>query len=90
MFCLVGVPPRRRADGAAYVHYDDFVEGTHIEVYLDGIPPNCELACYEFEMLKAPSDKPIMSVQDLQDLTISVEKPHRRRSGKGWGEETRN
>ncbi len=60
----------RRGDeptGPAYVYYDDFIQATHMEVYLRGNPPRCELAAYEFTVLHSASDEPVMSVAQLEN-----------------------
>lgn len=62
--CRTGDEPT----GPAYVYYDDFVEATHMEVYLHGTPPECELAAYEFTILNAPSAEPSMTVEQLEEL----------------------
>jgi hypothetical protein len=41
---------------------------SHIEAYLTGNPPLCRLAAYEFTLLSAPTNEPVMSVQQLERL----------------------
>ncbi len=67
----------RRGDeptGPAYVYYEDFIGATHMEAYLHGNPPECELAAYEFTILNAPSDEPSMNVGQLEGLLAGFEK----------------
>jgi hypothetical protein len=40
------------------------MQACHIEAYLHGNPPNCELAAYEFELISAPTDQPSMSEEE--------------------------
>ena len=54
--------------GPAYVYRGDFIQASHMEVYLCGSPPKLGLAAYEFTLLNAPSDKPNMSVGQLEEL----------------------
>ena len=60
--------PGDEPTGPAFIYYEPFMHATHIEAYLHGTPPDCKLAGYEFEVIRAPSDKPIMSVGQLQEL----------------------
>ena len=67
----------RRGDeptGPAYVYHEDFIRATHMEAYLHGSPPDCELAAYEFTILTAPSDEPSMNVDQLEGLLAWFEK----------------
>jgi hypothetical protein len=59
--------PGEEPTGPAYVYYEDFIQTTHIEVYLHGIPPKCELAAYEFTILNGASDEPTMSAEQLEE-----------------------
>ena len=59
--------PGDEPTGPAYVYYDDFIQATHMEVYLDGNPPKCKLAAYEFTLLHGASDEPVMSVAQLEN-----------------------
>lgn len=71
----------RRGDeptGLAYVYHDDLVRATHMEVYLHGTPPKCELAAYEFTILNGASDEPTMSVAQLEKKLRSTEVFNRR------------
>jgi hypothetical protein len=67
----------RRGDeptGPAYVYQEDFIRATHMEAYLHGTPPDCELAGYEFTIITAPSDEPSMNVGQLEGLFAGFEK----------------
>jgi hypothetical protein len=66
-FALWVCRPREEPTGPAYVYEDDFVQATHMEVYLHGSPPKCELAAYEFTLLNGVSDEPTMSVAQLEE-----------------------
>jgi len=62
--CRAGQEPT----GPAYVYEDDLMRASHVEAYLYGTPPDCELAAYEFTLLEVPSDEPKMSIGDLEEL----------------------
>jgi hypothetical protein len=71
--------------GPAYVYHEDFIRATHMEAYLHGTPPDCELAAYEFAILSAPSDEPTMNVRQLERLLAGFERPSLRTpKPKGW------
>src|SRR3954452_13496357 len=57
--------PGDEPTGPAYIYYDDFIQATHIEVYLHENPPRCELD--EFTVLHGASDEPVMSVAQLEN-----------------------
>jgi hypothetical protein len=63
--------PGDEPTGPAFVYYEQLLQASHVEVYLHGSPPNCELAAYEFALISAPSDQPSMTVAQLQELTHS-------------------
>jgi len=63
--------PGDEPTGPAFVYYDQFMQASHVEAYLHGDPPNCELAAYEFALISAPTDQPTMSVAQLQELANS-------------------
>lgn len=58
--------------GPAFIYYEAFMQATHIEAYLYGTPPNCQLAAHEFEALNGPTDEPMMTVAQLQELAVPV------------------
>lgn len=66
-FVLWVCRPGEEPAGRAYVYHDDFIQATHLEVYLHGSSPKCELAAYEFTILNATSDEPTMSVAQLEE-----------------------
>lgn len=68
-FTLWVCQPGNEPTGPAYAYRDDFVHATHMEVYLSGSPPNCEIAAYEFILLGSPSEKPRMSIEELVALS---------------------
>jgi hypothetical protein len=39
-----------------------------MKAYLEGTPPSCQLAAYEFTLLQAPTTLPVMNVDDLERL----------------------
>ena len=63
--------PGDEPTGPAFVYCKPFMQATHVEVYLHGNPPSCELAAYEFALISVPTDQPTMSVAELQDLASS-------------------
>ena len=64
--------PGDEPTGPAYIYYEPFMQATHIEAYLYGTPPNCRLAAYEFEALGGPTDEPMMTAAQLQELAVPV------------------
>lgn len=54
--------------GPAFVYHDALVAASHVEAYLEGTPPSCRLAAYEFTLLQAPTPIPAMSVDDLERM----------------------
>ena len=56
--------------GPACIYFDEFMRATHMEVYLDGTPPECELAAYEFSVIDAPSDQPNLTIEELENLNV--------------------
>src|ERR1700676_118831 len=69
-FKLWVCPPGDDPTGPALIYYEPFMQATHIEAYLHGTPPNCQLAAYEFEALSGPTDEPMMTVAQLQELAV--------------------
>ncbi len=60
--------PGDEPTGPAYIYEDEFVRATHMEIYLDGDPPKCKVAAYEFSVIDAPSDQPTLTVKELEDM----------------------
>ena len=60
--------PGDEPTGPAFVYYENFMQASHVEVYLHGKPPNCELAAYELALISAPTDQASMTVAQLQEL----------------------
>jgi hypothetical protein len=52
--------------GPAYMYFDTFATAKYMEVYLCGNPPSYTLAAYEFSVIRAPSDEPTLTTQDLE------------------------
>jgi hypothetical protein len=50
--------PGGEPTGLPYVYYDDLVRLPYVETYLSGKPPDCDIVCYEFQFIPAPSDSP--------------------------------
>jgi hypothetical protein len=63
--------PGDEPTGPAFVYYKQFMQASHVEVYLHGNPPDCELAAYEFVLISAPTDRPSMTVAQLEELARS-------------------
>ena len=60
----------RRGDeptGPAFVYEDAFADAAFLEAYLVGSPPVCELAAYEFCVLGAPSEQPVLTLKQLEE-----------------------
>lgn len=71
--------PGDEPTGPAFVYYEHFVQASHVEVYLHGKPPNCELAAYEFALISAPTDEASMTIAQLQELahaSIGTQRHH--------------
>jgi hypothetical protein len=62
--CRAGDEPT----GPAYIYYDDFMTASYMEAYLYGNPPECKLAAYEFSVIRAPSEEPILTPRELEEL----------------------
>ena|SRR5882724_6765289 len=70
--------PGDEPTGPAFIYYGPFMQATHVEAYLHGKPPDCELAGYEFAVISAPSEQPSMTVGQLQELAGMVLAPTKR------------
>jgi hypothetical protein len=60
--CRTGDEPT----GPAFIYEDAFSRAEYIEAYLAGTPPKCQLAAYEFCVLDAPSDRPVLTPEQLE------------------------
>ena len=45
-------------EGPAFMRYDTFMQAKYMEVYLNGNPPQCEVALDECVTIEAPSRRP--------------------------------
>jgi hypothetical protein len=62
--CRAGDEPT----GPAFIYYEDFLTASYVDAYLHGNPPECKLAGYEFTLIRAPSDEPILTTRELEVL----------------------
>ena len=60
--------PGDEPTGPAYIHEEALGRAAFVEAYLFGTPPSCTLAAYEFTLLNAPTDQPIMNSEELEQL----------------------
>jgi hypothetical protein len=60
--------PRDEPTGQAYIYFDDLMTASYLEAYLWGTPPDCELAAYEFRVIRAPSEEPTLTLRELEEL----------------------
>ena len=60
--------PGDEPTGPAYIYGDDLAQAAFIEAYLRGTPPACELAAYEFTLIDAPTEQPVLSPAELEEL----------------------
>ena len=70
--------------GPAFVYHDALVEASHMEVYLEGTPPQCRVAAYEFTLLHTPTAVPRMSDDDLERLEAMHRSGARFRRARWW------
>jgi hypothetical protein len=59
----------RRGDqptGEVFIFEDAFSRAEYFEAYLTGIPPKCGIAAYEFCVIDAPSDRPVLMPYELE------------------------
>ena len=54
--------------GPAFIFFDDLKPARYMEAYLYGDPPECELAAYEFTVIRTPSDEPTLTPRQLEEL----------------------
>ena len=43
-----------------------------MEAYLTGTPPKCDLAAYELSVIDAPSDLPLLTPEQLEELKSQI------------------
>ena len=60
--------PGDEPTGPAYVYEEALARNAFVEAYLFGTPPSCQLAAYEFMLIQAPTDHPIMNSEELEQL----------------------
>jgi hypothetical protein len=60
--------PGDEPTGPAYIHEEALARAAIVEAYLFGAPPSCRLAAYEFTLLIAPTDHPVMNSEELEEL----------------------
>lgn len=74
--------------GPAYVSFDRLACATHIEAYLNGNPPSCDIPCDEYTLLLAPREQPCMTLAELEKLiqgrTLVTPDNVRKRSWRFW------
>jgi len=79
--------PGDEPTGPAYIYADDLAKAVFIEAYLRGRSPYCELAAYEFTLIDAPTDQPVLSPEELEELLkshIEAVAPGRPNQVKWW------
>jgi hypothetical protein len=60
--------PGDEPTGPAYIYKHAYIGALYLEAYLDGKPPNCKLLGYELAVIDTPTDEPIMTVEQLEQL----------------------
>lgn len=75
--------------GRDYFLHSHLVEATHLEAYLDGEPPHCEVCMDECSVIPGPSTSPTMSIRELETslgakLASQAEQPKMKRWWKFW------
>lgn len=46
--------------GILWLNYSDLLDRKYLEVYLDGKPPNCSVALFQYKSIEAPTEQPVM------------------------------
>jgi hypothetical protein len=72
--------PGDEPTGPAFIYCEPFMQATHVEAYLCGDPPDCQLAASEFTVISAPSDEPSMTVRQLQEFVDVAVAPSKAQS----------
>jgi hypothetical protein len=72
-FAIWVCKPGDEPTGPAYIYGDDLAKAVFMEAYLRGSPPYCELAAYEFTRIDAPTDQPVLTPAELEEL---LKKPY--------------
>lgn len=56
--------------GPFYLPYRTFVKASHLEVYLEGTPPHCRVACEEFCVVDNISRTPVLRLEELERFEV--------------------
>jgi hypothetical protein len=59
---------RRILLGESWMSHVDFERGRFIELFLDGIPPECTICASQYKMIAAPSELPEMQIPTKEQL----------------------
>jgi hypothetical protein len=54
--------------GPAFIYEGAYAGAVYLEAYLTGTPPKCDLCAYEFRVVDAPSDQPVLTPEELEEL----------------------
>ena len=76
--------PGGEPTGEAYMYCDDLMRATYIEAYLWGIPPELEIAAYEFGVIDGPSERPSLTVEELENWLATLKNPKPRKRWQFW------
>jgi hypothetical protein len=60
--------PGDEPTGPAYIYVADLARASFIEVYLQGTPPSCHLAAYEFTLIDGPTERAVLRQAELEEL----------------------
>jgi hypothetical protein len=58
--------------GPVYVSYDRLANATHIEAYLNGTAPRCDIPAGEYTLLFGPREQPSMTVAELENVVTDA------------------
>lgn len=53
--------------GPAFIYVDAFERAAYMEAYFAGNPPDYRLAAYEFCVIPAPSERPVLIPEELEE-----------------------
>ncbi|MEG4590048.1 hypothetical protein QUA54_33255 [Microcoleus sp. MOSTC5] len=56
-----GEPYILRTSGILWLNYSNLLQANYMEVFLNGKPPNCSIALYQYELIEAPTKNPTLS-----------------------------